>query len=158
MPKLSTALLPLLAGLALATQAAAQGAAAQTPAPVITVKTDQVTAKMSPTLYGLMTEEINFSYEGGLYGELLRNRAFKDVHGAPSADYWTAVGGAAIAPDAAMPLNDAQKASLRIDAAKATGAAPAGISNAGFWGIGLHAGTAYHASLYAGRRPASKAR
>ena len=28
-------------------------------------------------LYGLMTEEINFSYEGGLYGELIRNRAFK---------------------------------------------------------------------------------
>lgn len=141
MPKLSTALLPLLAGLALATSATAE-------TPVITVKADQVTAKVSPTLYGLMTEEINFSYEGGLYGELLRNRAFKDVHGAPSAEYWTAVGGATIAPDAAMPLNDAQKASLKIDAAQATRAAPAGISNEGFWGIGLHPGTAYRASLY----------
>ena len=28
-------------------------------------------------LYGLMTEEINYSYEGGLYGELVRNRTFK---------------------------------------------------------------------------------
>ena len=28
-------------------------------------------------LYGLMTEEINFSYEGGIYGELIRNRSFK---------------------------------------------------------------------------------
>src|ERR1035437_7132578 len=27
--------------------------------------------------YGMMTEEINFSYEGGLYGELVRNRTFK---------------------------------------------------------------------------------
>src|SRR5437868_15494810 len=35
---------------------------------------------VSPTLYGLMTEEINFSYDGGLYAELVRNRAFKN-HG-----------------------------------------------------------------------------
>src|SRR5258708_4149039 len=28
--------------------------------------------------YGMMTEEINFSYDGGLYGELVRNRAFKE--------------------------------------------------------------------------------
>ena len=28
--------------------------------------------------YGLMTEEINFSYDGGLYAELVRNRSFKE--------------------------------------------------------------------------------
>ena len=28
-------------------------------------------------LYGLMTEEINYAYEGGLYAELIRNRSFK---------------------------------------------------------------------------------
>ena len=31
---------------------------------------------VSPTLYGLMTEEINYSYDGGLYAELVRNRDF----------------------------------------------------------------------------------
>ena len=45
--------------------------------PTLQIKADQVTAKMPPTFYGLMTEEINYSYEGGLYGELIRNRAFK---------------------------------------------------------------------------------
>lgn len=30
-------------------------------------------------LFGLMTEEINFSYDGGLYGELIQNRIFKDL-------------------------------------------------------------------------------
>ena len=45
--------------------------------PTLQIKADQVTAKVSPMLYGLMTEEINYSYEGGLYGELIRNRAFK---------------------------------------------------------------------------------
>ena len=33
---------------------------------------------VSPTLHGLMTEEINYSYDGGLYAELIRNRAFLD--------------------------------------------------------------------------------
>jgi len=142
----SVALLPLLAVLACG-PAVAEDAAK--PVPVLTVKADQVAAKVSPTLYGLMTEEINYSYEGGLYGELLRNRTFKDVHGAPSAAYWTAVGMATMTPDASAALNDAQTASLKIDTARATKAAPAGISNGGFWGIAVHPHTRYQASLYA---------
>ncbi len=153
MRKPSAALLPLLAGIALASTSAAQDAA---PAPVITIKADQVTAHVSPTLYGLMTEEINFSYEGGLYGELIRNRTFKDQHGAPSAAYWTAIGGAVMTPDASAPLNDALKASLKIDAATATAAEPAGIANSGFWGIAVRAHTTYHASIYAKAAPGFK--
>ncbi len=45
--------------------------------PSLHLSLDKATAKVSPTLYGLMTEEINFSYDGGLYGELIRNRNFK---------------------------------------------------------------------------------
>ena len=40
-------------------------------------------AQVSPTLYGLMTEEINHSYDGGLYPELIRNRAFMDNSDGP---------------------------------------------------------------------------
>src|SRR5471032_2156939 len=58
-------------------------------APTITIAADNVKAKMSPTLYGLMTEEINFSYEGGLYGELLRNRILRDDARGPR--YWSVV-------------------------------------------------------------------
>ena len=43
-------------------------------APSLTVQVDHPTAKVSPMLYGLMTEEINFSYDGGLYPELVRDR------------------------------------------------------------------------------------
>ena len=42
----------------------------------VTVRADQVTSDVSPLMYGLMTEEINYSYDGGLYAELIRNRAF----------------------------------------------------------------------------------
>src|ERR1043165_9981553 len=34
-----------------------------------------------PTFYGLMTEEINHSYDGGLYAELIQNRSFQDPAG-----------------------------------------------------------------------------
>src|SRR5471032_1387333 len=87
------------------------------PVTSIEIHADKVTAKMPPTFYGLMTEEINFSYEGGLYGELIRNRTFKadaiqqnlkpdnydpakyyppkyPAHVAPK--YWNSVGGAAL--------------------------------------------------------------
>src|ERR1035441_8944163 len=45
--------------------------------------------------YGMMTEEINFSYDGGLYGELVRNRSFKED--AKDPVHWSLVqeGGAA---------------------------------------------------------------
>src|ERR1700684_2177559 len=49
---------------------------AQQPA-TLTIHADQPVSSVSPTLYGLMTEEINYSYDGGLYGELVRNRTFR---------------------------------------------------------------------------------
>src|ERR1700729_2309176 len=45
--------------------------------PTLTIHADQPTAKVSPMLFGLMTEEINYSYDGGLYAELIRNRTFR---------------------------------------------------------------------------------
>jgi alpha-L-arabinofuranosidase len=46
--------------------------------PSITLQLDQPGHAVSSKLYGLMTEEINYSYDGGLYAELIRNRVFKD--------------------------------------------------------------------------------
>ena len=42
--------------------------------PTITIDASAPAGKVSPLLYGLMTEEINHSYDGGLYAELIRNR------------------------------------------------------------------------------------
>src|SRR5208283_2659870 len=87
--------------------------------PVLQIKADQVAAKVSPMLYGLMTEEINFSYEGGLYGELIRNRTFKA--NPTNAVYWNALGGAAFSLDTNQPLNSALNVSLKLDASRASG-------------------------------------
>jgi alpha-N-arabinofuranosidase len=45
----------------------------------LTVQVDKPGHAISPMLYGLMTEEINFSYDGGLYAELIQNRTFQDI-------------------------------------------------------------------------------
>ena len=43
----------------------------------LNVEASRPKTAVSPTLYGLMTEEINYSYDGGLYAELVRNRTFR---------------------------------------------------------------------------------
>ncbi len=122
---------------------------AQTPS--IQIQADQVAAHVSPTLYGLMTEEINYSYDGGLYAELVRNRAFKE--NTNSAVHWSVVqdSGAAgsISLDTNQPLNLALPVSLRLDVTQASAPAKVGIANDGYWGIPVRPSTRYRASFYA---------
>ncbi len=124
---------------------------AQTPTnsatPTLQIKADQVTARVSPMLYGLMTEEINYSYEGGLYGELVRNRTFKA--NPTNAVYWSTYGNAAISLDTNNPLNSALNVSLKLDASNAKKHSPVGIANKGYWGIPVKPNTTYHVSFYA---------
>src|SRR5487761_2232572 len=61
-------------------------AAAAQDAAVLTIDTAKQIAKVSPTLYGIMTEEINYSYDGGLYAELVSNRTFQTNPHSP--DNW----------------------------------------------------------------------
>src|SRR5262249_56715481 len=80
----------------------------QAPQPVtLTVRVDQPGTKIDPIFYGLMTEEINFSYDGGLYAELIRNRTFRDDPQSPV--HWSVVkysgGESSIAPGDRPGLN-----------------------------------------------------
>jgi len=101
-------------------------------------------------LYGLMTEEINHSYDGGLYAELIQNRAFMDNTNSPL--HWSVVSGpdsrASIALDPANPLNDQLTTSLRLDVFKAAKGSPAGVANDGYWGIPVQPKTTYHATIW----------
>src|SRR5204863_6542594 len=83
---------------ALAQKTTASTAASSPPAtPVLQIDAGKVTGRVSPMLYGLMTEEINYSYEGGIYAELIRTRTFKA--NAQNPVFWNAVGDAAMALD-----------------------------------------------------------
>ena len=122
------------------------------PAPaVLTIQVDKPVSKVSPTLYGLMTEEINYSYDGGLYAEMVRNRTFRgNWSGIPN---WILVeDGAAqakMSEDESTGPSEALPHSLRLDVANADASSPAGILNDGYWGMALLANTTYKGSFYA---------
>ncbi len=126
-------------------------AAEPAPPTTLTIETSQPTAKVSPMLYGLMTEEINYCYDGGLYAELVRNRAFKDNNKNPV--HWSVVAGdgsaATITLDPKQPLNAALSTSLRLDVTSASPTASAGVANSGYWGIPVKPNTSYRASVSA---------
>lgn len=119
--------------------------------PMFTVDASHPAGKVSPKLYGLMTEEINHCYDGGLYAELIRNRAFLDDPAAPV--HWSVVNdngaAATIALDPTNSFNDKLTTSLRLTVTKAAKDQPAGVANSGYWGIPVQPNTRYHASLWA---------
>jgi alpha-N-arabinofuranosidase len=117
--------------------------------PSFIVDAGHMSGKVSPRLYGLMTEEINHSYDGGLYAEMIRNRAFLDDPRTPA--HWAVVNddesSAALALDSTNSYNDKLTTSLRLTVDKATREHPAGVANSGYWGIPVQANTRYRASL-----------
>ena len=120
-------------------------------APSLTIQVDHPTAKVSPMLYGLMTEEINYSYDGGIYAELVRDRTIGRGFG--SLNHWPIVargdsivnvsGDETAGPSAALTR------SLRVTVSKASPASPAGVENGGYWGIAVRPHTTYSGSFYA---------
>lgn len=117
----------------------------------LTIEAAEPVAKVSPMHYGLMTEEINHCYDGGLYAELLQNRAFMDDAKVPV--HWSVVQGngsaATMALDPSQPFNEALTTSLKLDTTAATADAPAGVANDGYWGIPVKPETRYRVLFYA---------
>src|SRR5678816_1116933 len=123
--------------------------------PTVTIDTASPSGKVSPLFYGLMTEEINHAYDGGLYAELVRNRAFLDDAATPS--HWSLVQAdgstATMALDPKEPLNTIIATSLRLNVTQASTGHAAGITNEGYWGIPVKPNTRYRASVYAKAAP-----
>ena len=115
----------------------------------LTIAADKPDIKISPIFYGLMTEEINHAFDGGLYAELVRNRALQD---AATPIHWSPTD----ALSGAMKLDESQPVpattltrSLRLDAAKAGD----GVKNEGFWGVPVQPNTTYQVSFWAKAAP-----
>src|SRR5580658_3840194 len=95
----------------------------------LTIEAGSSAGQVSPTLYGLMTEEINHSYDGGLYAELIRNRAFLDNTQAPV--HWMIVPENSSATTLELDTNEIYngKLSLRVAINAATHSSPTSIAN-----------------------------
>ena len=100
----------------------------------LTIDTSTPVAGVSPTLYGIMTEEINYSYDGGLYAELVSNRTFQTNRG-PNLEHWTLIQNgdsrANIGIDKTTGPSTAIPHSLKLTVAAADAKAEAGFYNAG---------------------------
>ena len=124
---------------------------AQSGTATLTIDPAQIVSPVSPTLYGLMTEEINHSYDGGLYAEMVRNRTVRGSWAGPEG--WLVVqrgnSSASMKEDRETGPSKALPYSVQLTVSSATPADQAGLSNSGWWGMAVRPRTTYHGSLYA---------
>ncbi len=128
----------------------------------IRIHCDQPTVPISPVLYGIFFEDINFAADGGLYAELIQNRSFEyyPVEGGnPLSDQyhtlyaWEKVerdgGQCRLSVDRGIPLNrnNPNYLTIRIEQ---TGSG-VGVMNEGYDGIRIDTDKKYDISFYARR-------
>jgi alpha-L-arabinofuranosidase len=147
--KISGLIASLLIAFVPVAPALAQPAASK--AAVLDIHVDKPLHSVSPTLYGLMTEEINFSYDGGLYPEMVKNRTLRERDW--NQQDWlivqNAAAGAKFDKDKTTGPSEALNDSIKLTVTSASAAEPAGLRNMGYWGYPLRPDTTYKFSLYA---------
>ena len=149
---LASKLFTRIAMLAFVASTLAGASLAQAPSATLSIQLDKPAHAVSPTLYGLMTEEINYSYDGGLYAEMVRNRTLQD-HGWAGVGRWNVEHIGNSAASMAIDLTEGPSAALEhsmaITVKQADSANPAGVRNEGYWGMAVRPNTTYKGSLYA---------
>ena len=111
---------------------------------------------ISPDLFGIFFEDINYAADGGLYGELVQNRSFEyapsDHEGWNPLTSWQylhegyAMGSVSVESTSPLHPNNPHYVELRVENPFQKGL---GLRNAGFDGIPVKAGEAYDFSLWA---------
>ena len=113
------------------------------------VEADKPGALVSPSLYGIFFEEINLAGDGGLYGELLRNRSFEE---STTPVHWKlvkeGVADAEMSIDSIYVMSEKNTHYLKLKVLQAL-EGYGGIANEGYWGIPVKKGAEYDLSLYA---------
>lgn len=109
---------------------------------VMTVHANKITSDISPTMYGLFFEDINFGADGGLYAELVKNRSFEFAQNLMG---WDIFGNVTLMNDGPFKRNPHY---VRLGKS-AHPHKHSGIENEGFFGMGLKAGSEYRFSVWA---------
>ncbi|MDO8343301.1 MAG: alpha-L-arabinofuranosidase C-terminal domain-containing protein [Cellvibrio sp.] len=108
-------------------------------------------AKIQPSMYGIFFEDINFSADGGLYAELVKNRSFefdKPMMGwlQPTTDPYSLNQNSGIASTLNFASNKSNKNILRVNVHNDKNYS---LVNEGFRGMGITQGQDYLLSFYA---------
>ncbi|MGH9937572.1 MAG: alpha-L-arabinofuranosidase C-terminal domain-containing protein, partial [Blastocatellia bacterium] len=125
------------------------GQFANTQSNTITAQVDRPGAAISPTMFGLFFEDINFGADGGLYPERVKNRSFEfpdPMMGWKRVARGDAKGALQIY-DAGSRNDQPNAHYLQIKAD--SGGGGFGVSNEGFRGIGVEQGKEYIFSVRA---------
>jgi alpha-L-arabinofuranosidase len=146
---------------------------------VINISATNSGPAINPQLYGIFLEEINHGVDGGLYAELIRNRAFEDARPPEGYEFkngrwqnrqgfdsgfsrygYTTNG----APFWSLVQSGDAKGSIKLETtggiteqsayclrldAESVGKGRFGVANEGFFGIGIRQGDKYRLSFYA---------
>ncbi|KAJ8120066.1 hypothetical protein ONZ43_g3134 [Nemania bipapillata] len=129
-------------------QAALFGLLAATAASAIHISIDSKGGNVTGGFhYGLLHEDIDNSGDGGLYAELIRNRAFQSSKGYESSlDGWYPVNGENLSlSTSGVPLSQALSTSMNVATGSTQG--QVGFFNDGYWGMDVKVQT-YHGSFW----------
>lgn len=121
----------------------------------LTIHADRPAKAISPDLFGIFFEDINYAADGGLYAELIQNRSFE--YQATEQPTWNSLsfweltkrggGEGKWAVEYARPLHPNNPHYVALEVSKV--ADGVGLANPGFDGIPLKAGETYDFSLFA---------
>jgi len=110
-----------------------------------TVDASKIVAPVSPTMWGIFFEDINFAADGGLYAEMVKNRSFEFPM--PMTGWKEIKNGASgkiLIENTGNPTSaNARFAHITINAANGN----YGLSNEGFRGMGFAKGATYNFSI-----------
>ena len=109
---------------------------------ILDINTRKPGATIQPTMWGLFFEDINYAADGGLYGELVKNRSFEFPDHLMG---WEAFGTFEIKTDGPFPRCP-HYVELRYPSHEHR---HSGLSNNGYFGIGLKQDEEYRFSLWA---------
>jgi alpha-N-arabinofuranosidase len=155
-PMISTGLFRKRAGrsvipvIAVGVVAIAMGQAPDSGRDTVTLDLSRTGPPISPTMYGVFFEDINFAADGGLYPERVKNRSFEFTE--PLTGWrreFSARGELVVRTDGALNENNPHYLRLRSNAQDGTFK----VVNSGFRGMGVESGAEYVLSAYVRAQP-----
>lgn len=115
----------------------------------VTVNVQAKGARISPQMWGIFFEDINFGADGGLYAELVKNRGFEFPEPLMG---WTKISPSMARGTLMILTNDpAEPANPHYLRISSEGGAVFGVANEGFRGMGFRSNETYVLSLYVRR-------
>ncbi|MBN1108079.1 MAG: alpha-L-arabinofuranosidase, partial [Bacteroidales bacterium] len=103
--------------------------------------------EIQPVMWGVFFEDINFAADGGVYGELVKNRSFEFTHPMTGWEQVRQNATGRVVPTFYSPANHNNPHYVVVHADAAKGAF--GISNQGFRGMGIRKDNLYNLSVNA---------